>query len=78
MTRLLTTREVVAMLGLSPATVLRHAGELGGYRIASNCLRFDPATIDAWLAERRLAPTDHDDSAILAFANASQHWLDRV
>lgn len=51
MTRLLTTREVADALGLSPATVLRRwrAGDLPGFRIASNCLRFDKAEIDGWL-----------------------------
>ena len=41
--RLLTTREVAANLGLSPASVLRRwqAGELPGFRLASNVLRFD-------------------------------------
>jgi len=35
---LLTTREVAALLGLSPATVLRRwrTGELPGFRISSN------------------------------------------
>jgi excisionase family DNA binding protein len=51
---LLTTRELADYLGLSPATVLRRwrAGELPGYRLASNVLRFDQADIDEWLAER--------------------------
>jgi excisionase family DNA binding protein len=52
---LLTTREVAEALGVSPATVLRRwrAGEIPGFRIASNCLRFDGAEIDGWLQERR-------------------------
>jgi excisionase family DNA binding protein len=51
---LLTTRQVADYLGVSPATVLRRwrAGELPGFRLASNVLRFDPAEIDAWLEER--------------------------
>lgn len=55
MTRLLTTREVAEALGVSSATVLRRwrAGEIPGFRIASNCLRFDGAEIDGWLQERR-------------------------
>jgi excisionase family DNA binding protein len=65
-TRLLTTREVAEALGVSSATVLRRwrAGEIPGFRIASNCLRFDGAEIDGWLQERRgsaggqLASTD--------------------
>ena len=58
MTRLLTTREVADALGLSPATVLRRwrAGDLPGFRIASNCLRFDKAEIDGWLQARRGHP----------------------
>jgi excisionase family DNA binding protein len=54
-TRLLTTREVAEALGVSSATVLRRwrAGELPGFRIASNCLRFDEAEIDGWLQARR-------------------------
>jgi excisionase family DNA binding protein len=53
--RLLTTREVASWLGLSPETVLRHwrAGDLPGYRIATNALRFDEAELRAWLAGRR-------------------------
>lgn len=55
MTRLLTTREVADALGVSSATVLRRwrAGELPGFRIASNCLRFDETEINSWLQERR-------------------------
>ena len=55
MTRLLTTREVADALGVSPATVLRRwrAGDIPGFRIASNCLRFDKTEIDGWLQARR-------------------------
>jgi excisionase family DNA binding protein len=54
-TNLLTTREVAAWLGLSPETVLRRwrAGELPGYRLASNVLRFDPDDVLAYLRDRR-------------------------
>ena len=57
---LLTTRQVAEMLGISSATVLRRwrAGELPGYRISSNALRFDEHEIDAWLAERRGPTSD--------------------
>jgi excisionase family DNA binding protein len=51
--RLLTTREVGDLLGLSTATVLRRwrRGEIpGGIRLASNVLRFREAAIDEWLA----------------------------
>jgi len=48
---LLTTREVAELLGLSPATVLRRwrAGELPGYRLGSNVLRFSAAELSQWL-----------------------------
>jgi excisionase family DNA binding protein len=53
--RLLTTREVAERLHISPASVLRRwrSGELPGYRLGSNCLRFDSGEIDAWLEQRR-------------------------
>jgi excisionase family DNA binding protein len=65
-----TTRDVAARLNVSPETVLRRwrRGELPGYRIASNALRFDPADIDAWLREccqncqhDRSEPNQEDD-----------------
>jgi predicted DNA-binding transcriptional regulator AlpA len=51
--RLLTTREVAAMLALSPETALRwhRSGKMpGGRRLACNVLRFDAGEIEAWLA----------------------------
>lgn len=56
--RLLTTRQVADRLGLSPATVLRRwrTGELPGYRLASNVLRFDEGELEAWLRSRRSGP----------------------
>jgi excisionase family DNA binding protein len=53
--RLLTTREVAERLHIAPASVLRRwrAGELPGYRLGSNCLRFDADEIDAWLEGHR-------------------------
>lgn len=55
--RLLTTRQVAELLGLSPETVLRRyrAGEIPGYRLASNCLRFRESDVEAWLEVRRAA-----------------------
>lgn len=51
--RLLTTRQVAEMLGLSPETVLRwwRSGRLpGGRRLnGSNCLRFRQSLVEAWL-----------------------------
>ena len=54
--RLLTTREVAEFLGLSPETVLRRyrAGELPGYRLASNVLRFRESEVEAWLEAQRV------------------------
>ena len=56
--RLLTTREVAEFLGLSPETVLRRyrAGELPGYRLGSNVLRFRESEIEAWLIGSRNGP----------------------
>jgi excisionase family DNA binding protein len=53
--RLLTTREVAEWLGLAPETVLRRwrSGELPGFRLASNVLRFDRDEISDWLAAQR-------------------------
>jgi excisionase family DNA binding protein len=54
--RLLTTRQVADRLGLSSAAVLRRwrAGEIPGYRIDTNVLRFDSDELDAWLSARRV------------------------
>jgi excisionase family DNA binding protein len=54
---LLTTRQVADRLGLSPETVLRkwRAGELPGYRLGSNVLRFEAVELEAWLASRRVS-----------------------
>jgi excisionase family DNA binding protein len=54
--RLLTTRQVADRLGLSSGAVLRRwrAGEIPGYRIDSNVLRFDSDELDAWLTARRV------------------------
>jgi len=63
---LLTTREVAAMLGMSPASVLRRwrSGELPGYRIGSNVLRFRTAELEAWLeARHQPADTGNPDAA---------------
>ena len=52
--RLLTTRQVADLLGLSTETILRkwRVGELPGYRLGSNVLRFSESTIEAYLAAR--------------------------
>jgi excisionase family DNA binding protein len=60
--RLLTARQVADFLGLSPETVLRRwrAGELPGYRLASNVLRFRESEIEAWLQHRARRSLDRD------------------
>ena len=57
---LLTAREVGEWLGMSPATVLRRwrAGEIPGYRLGSNVLRFSRRDIESFLADR-YNPTVH-------------------
>ena len=54
---LLMTREVAELLGHTPATVLRkwRAGELPGYRLGSNVLRFSAEELAAWLEQRHSA-----------------------
>ena len=61
--RLLTAREVGELVGLSTETVLRRwrAGEIPGFRLASNVLRFDPAEIEAWLEKCREPRTYRGD-----------------
>ena len=53
--RLLTARQVADLLGVSVASVLRRwrAGELPGFRLSTNCLRFRESEIAAWLEARR-------------------------
>lgn len=52
---LLTTRQVAERLNLSAASVLRRyrAGELPGFRLATNVLRFRGTDIDEWLEAHR-------------------------
>ncbi len=56
--RLLTTREVAELLSLSPESVLRRwrSGELPGYRLSSNVLRFRESELEAWLEGTRPEP----------------------
>jgi excisionase family DNA binding protein len=53
--RLLTTRQVADAPAVSPETVLRkwRAGQLPGYRLASNVLRFAESDVYAWLAAHK-------------------------
>lgn len=53
--RLLTTRKVADRLGLSVESVLRRhrRGELPGFRLSSNVLRFSEDDLNRWLEERR-------------------------
>jgi excisionase family DNA binding protein len=57
----LSTAAVAARLGLSPESVLRRfrRGELTGYRLASNVLRFRAADLDAYLEARRETNAAH-------------------
>jgi excisionase family DNA binding protein len=54
--RLLTTREVAAFLGMSPESFLRRyrRGELPGFRLSSNVLRFRESELEEWLQGTRL------------------------
>lgn len=68
---LLTARQVGERWGISTETVLRRyrRGELPGYRLASNCLRFDEDELTAWLEKRRgalLSPETDEAIASLA------------
>lgn len=53
--QLLTAREVATLLHLSTPSVLRRwrAGELPGFRLSSNVLRFRGSEIDAYLEAHR-------------------------
>jgi excisionase family DNA binding protein len=53
--RLLPSRQVAEFLGVSPETVLRRwrTGEIPGYRLASNVLRFRESEVEAWLDGKR-------------------------
>ena len=57
--RLLTTREVADMLGLSPEAVLRRwrADELPGFRLSTKVLRFRESEVLAWLEDHRGRPS---------------------
>jgi excisionase family DNA binding protein len=69
--RLLTTRQVAAFLGVSPETVLRRwrSGELPGYRLASNVLRFRESELEAWLAVRRLDGVQSPNASTASIAS---------
>ena len=51
--RLITTREVAELLGVSTETVLRwhRAGRLRGYRLAAGVLRFREDELEAWIEQ---------------------------
>ena len=53
--RLLTAREVGELVGLSTETILRRwrRGEILGFRLATNVLRFDPVEVHAWVESCR-------------------------
>jgi excisionase family DNA binding protein len=52
--RLLTARELAALLGFSPATIVdwSERGELPGFKIGGR-LRFRVSEVEAWLEEHR-------------------------
>jgi excisionase family DNA binding protein len=54
--RLLRAREVAALLGLSPATVLDwfEDGRLPGFKLSSRAVRFRESEVLEWLEARRL------------------------
>lgn len=55
MRRLLTAREVADMWGVEKTTILRRwrAGEIPGFRLDTNVVRFDPDELDRWLEAKR-------------------------
>ena len=56
--RLLTAREVADRVGFCPATIIRrhNRGELPGFRLATNVLRFRESDVEAWLERHRENP----------------------
>ncbi len=56
--RLLTTREVAELLGISPEAVLRRwrRRELPGFRLSSKVLRFPESELLAWVESKREGP----------------------
>ena len=68
--RLLRTRDVADLLDVSVETVLRwhRSGKLpGGYRLASNVLRFSESALEAWLGGAREAPGVEEEVAPVHF-----------
>ena len=58
MTELLTVEQIAQLLNVSRDYVYDHAEALGAMRLndaPNGPLRFDPETVAAWLAERRVA-----------------------
>jgi excisionase family DNA binding protein len=55
---LATAREVAAILGVSPSTVLDwfEAGKLPGFKLGGRAVRFRPSEIEAWLEAQRRGP----------------------
>jgi excisionase family DNA binding protein len=55
--RLITARELAAQLGISSGALLRwtRAGKVPAVRLPSGAVRYVPAQIDQWLAERSMA-----------------------
>jgi excisionase family DNA binding protein len=59
--RYLTARQVAELLAVSPETILRRhrSGELVGYRIATNALRFRERDVLDWLEGRRVVEREN-------------------
>jgi excisionase family DNA binding protein len=60
---LITAREVGALLGISPETVLRwtRAGHLPAVRLPSGAIRYRPDDLERWLAERAVGTNGADE-----------------
>jgi hypothetical protein len=73
---LFSTAVVAARLGLSPESVLRRfrRGELAGYRLASNVLRFRAADVDAYLTTRREEKAAHSPGEEVAGATTERRY----
>ena len=58
--RLLTTRELVGLVGVHPETILRwhRAGRLRGYRLAAGVPRFRGSEIEAWVDASACTPRE--------------------
>lgn len=74
---LLTAREVGELVGLSTETILRRwrRGEILGFRLATNVLRFDPVEVHAWVESCRAVASVGPRRIPFVIALAEQHDL---